>query len=162
MAGDTSAQPEHDRSVVPERGIPALLERFNQMWKEIDHAYHEAARRSGLSDCGFCVMYGLMCSAAPMPQKELSSDWQYSKQTVTSAVQQLERRGLIMIRLADGSRRDKVLELTEDGRSFVERNVRPIAVAEQTALEEIGEDNAELLIDLMRRYTSLLDQTIRQ
>lgn len=53
-------------------GQATLLERLNRTWKESDRIYHEVARRSGLSDCAFWVMYGLMGSGASLPQKELS------------------------------------------------------------------------------------------
>lgn len=141
---------------------PMLLERFNQMWKENDRIYHEVAWRSGLSDCAFWIMYGLMSAQAPMPQKDMSQAWQYSRQTVASALRQLERHGFIAVRLADGSRRDKVIELTEAGTAFVQRYVRPVAEAEREALERMGSGDADRLIGLMGRYTRLLDQTVHE
>lgn len=135
------------------------LERLNRIWKESDRIYHDVARRSGLSDCAFWIMYGLMNMDRPLPQKDMSQSWQYSRQTVASALRQLEERRLITVRLADGSRRDKVIELTDAGAEFVERYVAPVALAEQTALQGMGDD-AERLIDMMRLYVQLLDTSL--
>lgn len=135
------------------------LERLNQVWKESDRIYHDVARRTGLSDCAFWIMYGLMNMDRPLPQKNMSQSWQYSRQTVASALRQLEERRLITVRLADGSRRDKVIELTEAGAEFVERHVAPVALAERAALEGMGAD-AERLIDMMRIYVRRLSESL--
>lgn len=135
------------------------LERLNRIWKESDRIYHDVARRSRLSDCAFWIMYGLMNMDRPLPQKDMSQSWQYSRQTVASALRQLEERRLITVRLADGSRWDKVIELTDAGAEFVERYVAPVVLAEQTALQGMGDD-AERLIDMMRLYVQLLDTSL--
>ena len=135
-----------------------LLERLSQAWKESDRIYHEVARRSGLSDCAFWIMYGLMSAHRPLPQKDLSQSWQYSRQTVASALRLLEQRGYTVTRMADGSRRDKVIELTESGEEFVKRYVAPVAVAEQTALERMGQGEAERFVGMMAHYVRLLEE----
>ena len=137
----------------------SLLGRLNRTWKECDRIYHDVARRSGLSDCAFWIMYGLLNAGKPLPQKDMSQSWQYSRQTVASALRQLEGQGLITVRLADGSRRDKVIELTPSGTAFVSRHVAPTAVAEQSALEAMGSD-AERFIAMMAVYVDLLDSAI--
>lgn len=137
-----------------------LLERLNRKWKECDRIYHEVARRSGLSDCAFWIMYGLVCADGPLPQKNMSQAWQYSKQTVASALQQLERQGLIVVRLAEGSRRDKVIELTETGDAFCDRHVRPVLQSERQALQSMGTERADALIETMGHYLQLLSQVI--
>ncbi|MBM6699550.1 winged helix DNA-binding protein [Bifidobacterium pullorum subsp. saeculare] len=134
----------------------ALLERFNRTLRELDRVYHEMARTSGLSDCAFWTMYALYGAEEPLPQKEISQTWQYSKQTVASALQQLVRRGLVQVRLAEGSRRDKVIELTDEGLGFARRHLLPVAQAEQAALAGLGAEGAEELLDRLDGYTSLL------
>ena len=136
----------------------ALLERFNRTWRELDRVYHEVARGSGLSDCAFWTMYALAGSEDPLPQKAISQIWQYSKQTVASALQQLTGRGLVEVRLAEGSRRDKVIELTDAGQAFSERHVLPVARAEQTALAGLGAEGAEELLTRLGGYVRLLDE----
>lgn len=137
-----------------------LLERFNQMWKEIDRSYHEMARRSGLSDCAFWIMYSLGEANGSIHQKSMSKDWQYSRQTVASALRQLEGRELITVGLAEGSQRDKRIALTEAGGRFVARYIDPAMAAEQEALEQLGVEDSETLFALMRRYTKLLDESM--
>lgn len=135
------------------------LERLNQIWKESDRIYHDVARHSGLSDCAFWIMYGLMNMDRPLPQKEVSRSWRFSRQTVASALRQLEERRLITVRLADGSRRDKVIELTDAGTEFIERYVAPVILAEQGALQGMGDD-AERFIEMMGLYVRLLDESM--
>lgn len=61
------------------------------------------------------------------------------------------------MRLAEGSRRDKVIELTDAGREFVILHVAPVAAAETEALRNMGEDS-ERFVALMGRYVTALDQ----
>ena len=79
-----------------------LLERFNRSWKGIDRVYHEIARRSGLSDCAFWILYALRDAGTTMPQSDLSQVWLYSRQTVSSTLRQLEERDLITVEYATG------------------------------------------------------------
>lgn len=140
-------------------GQATVLERLNRTWKESDRIYHEVARRSGLSDCAFWVMYGLMGADRALPQKELSQTWMYSRQTVASALQQLRKLDLVAVRLAEGSRRDKVIKLTPAGRDFVTTHVAPVAAAETQALNDMGPDS-ERFVELMSRYVTALDHAV--
>ena len=138
----------------------SLMDRFNRMWRAIDRLYHEVARRSGLSDCAFWIMYGLAEAGEPILQRDLPQGLSYSRQTLASALQQLQRHGLIDVTLAEGSRRDKAVRLTAEGEDFVEREVAPVAAAERRSLAVMGTAEADRLIALMDRYTELLDQEI--
>lgn len=137
-----------------------LLERFNRSWKEIDRVYHEIARRSGLSDCAFWILYALKDARAPMLQNDLSQVWLYSRQTVSSTLRQLEERGLVDVRYASGSRRDKEIALTEQGMRFTDTYIEPAMAAEKQALTALGPDDSDTLLRVINRYAALLNQAV--
>lgn len=134
-----------------------LLERFNRSWKGIDRVYHEIARRSGLSDCAFWMLYVLREAGAAMPQNELSQIWLYSRQTVSSTLRQLEERGLITVGYASGSRREKQVDLTEDGARFAQTHIDPVMEMEKRALTALSEQERDAMLALIDRYTHLLN-----
>ncbi|HJG41141.1 MarR family winged helix-turn-helix transcriptional regulator [Bifidobacterium pullorum] len=137
-----------------------LLERFNRSWKEIDRVYHEIARRSGLSDCAFWILYALKDARAPMLQNDLSQVWLYSRQTVSSTLRQLEERELVDVRYASGSRRDKEIALTEQGVRFTDTYIEPAMAAEKQALTALGPDDSDTLPRVINRYAALLNQAV--
>ena len=136
-----------------------LLERFNRSWKGIDRVYHEIARRSGLSDCAFWILYALRDAGTTMLQNELSQVWLYSRQTVSSTLRQMEERGLVEVAYVPGSRRDKEISLTDDGRRFTETYVAP-AMAEEAALTALSPADRDMLITGIDRYAALLEAAV--
>ena len=102
-----------------------LLERFNRSWKGIDRVYHEIARRSGLSDCAFWILYALRDAGTDMPQNELSQVWLYSRQTVSSTLRQLEERGLINVQPGCADRRHRPIRGTAQRRDGGHMSPRP-------------------------------------
>lgn len=137
-----------------------LLERFNRSWKGIDRVYHEIARRSGLSDCAFWILYALRDAGTTMPQNELSQVWLYSRQTISSTLRQLEERGLISVQYAAGSRRDKQISLTEDGERFASTYIEPAMIAEKKALMALDGQDRDALIIGIDRYVGLLNDAM--
>ena len=137
-----------------------LLERFNRSWKGIDRVYHEIARRSGLSDCAFWILYALRDAGTAMPQNELSQVWLYSRQTVSSTLRQLEERGLINVQYAAGSRRDKQISLTDEGEHFTGVYIEPAMQAEKKSLLALDERDRDALIAGIDRYAGLLNDAM--
>ena len=95
-----------------------------------------------------------------MPQNELSQVWLYSRQTVSSTLRQLEERGLISVRYAAGSRRDKQISLTEDGERFTGVYIEPAMQAEKKALMALDAQDRDALIAGIDRYAGLLNDAM--
>lgn len=137
-----------------------LLERFNRSWKGIDRVYHEIARRSGLSDCAFWILYALRDAGTTMPQSDLSQVWLYSRQTVSSTLRQLEERDLTTVEYATGSRRDKQIGLTEAGARFAQIYIEPAMNAEKRALTALDERDRDMMFTLIDHYATLLNEAM--
>ena len=93
-----------------------LFDRFYKSWRGIEVAYEKIA-----SDCGVTtnVMYILTLlykNCEPMTQNELSKELHLSKQTVTSVVDSLEKRGWVTRSIDPNDRRNRIVTLTESGR----------------------------------------------
>lgn len=65
--------------------------------------------------------------------KNRTIEWFYSKQTINSAIKTLTARGFATLEFAEGSRKNKVVSLTEESRQFAERYALPALKAEQRA-----------------------------
>ena len=79
------------------------LREYNDSLKAIDDTYRAAARRFGLPECAFWILYTLRVERAPLTQSEICALQYQPKQTVHSALKRLEADGLL--KLAHGGNR---------------------------------------------------------
>lgn len=127
---------------------------INRMYKEEDDIYRRVARHSGLSDAAFWILYAMEMAQGPATQTEIGSTLVLSKQTINSALKQLEHSGHIC--LTDGPGRKKYLQLTQRGQALSDRAIRPTLEVERGAFLGLAEEERASLLALERKYLSLL------
>ena len=108
---------------------------FDRMLNGLDHIYSEFSRTCGLSDCAYWMLVDTSTAGGSIAVSRLTSEWFYSKQTINSAIKTLTARGLATLEFAEGSRKNKVVCLTDEGRRFAEHYALPADKAEQRAFE---------------------------
>lgn len=96
---------------------------FDRMLNGLDHIYSEFSRTCGLSDCAYWMLVDTSTAGGSIAVSRLTSEWFYSKQTINSAIKTLTARGLATLEFAEGSRKNKVVCLTDEG-----RRLRPSSV----------------------------------
>ena len=131
----------------------------NRLYKEEDDLYRRLARRSGLSDAAFWILYTMEIAQRPITQAEIGSMLILSKQTINSALKRLEQSG--QIRLTSGPGRKKYLQFTEQGRALADRAIRPALETERRAFQSLSPEERSGLLDLERRYVALLRQSAK-
>lgn len=127
---------------------------FNHICKQTDDLYRVLARRTGLSDSAFCVLYLLGAAEDGCLQKDICDWFWLSKQTVHSAVQQLEQDGLLVREAGPG--RDRRLLLTEAGQAFVRTHLYPVYQIEEAAFCDLSADERREMLRLMHQYITRL------
>lgn len=128
-----------------------LLNRYNQIYKETNEFYHHLARRFGLPDCAFWILYTVRESASPCTQAELCAILHLSRQTVNSAIQQLRREGYLDLLPAAG-RAGKPLALTAAGEELARGTVDRVFTVEEDALGHFSPEELEQFLALNRRF----------
>lgn len=119
------------------------LEKWNQLIKRQDELYHKYAKKCGLADAQFWVLYALCEAKQALCQNTFCENWCYSKQTVCAAVASLERSGLVYLSFAEGSRKQKDLHLTQQGEAFCDQYIRTLQSAEEKVLDQLTDDQRE-------------------
>lgn len=135
---------------------------YNQLLKNMDGLYHNAARQCGLSDSAFWVLYSIRENEGPCTQKELCESWFYSKQTVNSTLKQLEARGILKLELAPGNRKNKQIFLTEEGEKLAEEKILPLMRAEYRAFAGLDNEERRAFLNLTRKYIDQLRAEIHK
>lgn len=108
---------------------------FDRLLNGLDHIYSEFSRACGLSDCAYWMLVDTSTAGGSVAVSRLTSEWFYSKQTINSAIKTLKARGFATLEFAEGSRKNKVVRLTEAGMRFAEQYALPAQEAEQKAFE---------------------------
>ena len=74
--------------------LDARLKQYNDITKENDELYREAAKKFGLSVCEFWILYFLRVEYAKPMQSEICSSFYLPKQSIHSALKKLEADGI--------------------------------------------------------------------
>lgn len=129
------------------------LKRYNYLSSEITAVYHELSSKLGLPDSSMIVLYTICDNGDSCPLRDIVHNSGISKQTVNSALRKLEAEGIIYLEPADS--RNKIVCLTEQGKTLADRTARQIIDAENDIFSSWVPEDVEKYLELTERY--LLD-----
>ncbi len=145
-----------------EDSIQSKIVAYNQLTKELEELYQLYAKKSGLSETTLWILYCVHERQEPYTQKELCDIWSYSRQTINSALKNLETQGLIELVSLPENRKNKQLLLTASGKKLVNKIILPLVEAEKNAFIQLGEEDSRKFLSLTKRHTELLHMEINQ
>ncbi len=131
---------------------------FDRMLNGLDRIYSEFARTCGLSDCAYWMLVDTSTAGGSIAVSRLTSEWFYSKQTINSAIKALTARGFATLEFAEGSRKNKVVSLTEEGRRFAKRYAMPALKAEQRAFGALEPCEQREIMRLVGKFSHVLNE----
>ena len=129
---------------------------FDRLLNGLDHIYSEFSRACGLSDCAYWMLVDTSTAGGSIAVSRLTSEWFYSKQTINSAIKTLAARGFATLEFAEGSRKNKVVRLTEAGMRFAEQYALPAQEAEQQAFEVLEPWEQREIMRLIEKFSHAL------
>lgn len=129
---------------------------FDRMLNGLDHIYSEFSHTCGLSDCAYWMLVDTSTAGGSVAVSRLTSEWFYSKQTINSAIKTLTARGFATLEFAEGSRKNKVVCLTKEGRQFAERYALPAQKAEQRAFGALEPWEQREIMRLIGKFSQVL------
>lgn len=129
---------------------------YNREMKTLDDLYRTAARRCGLGECAFWVLYTLRFEKTAFTQADICEFLVEPKQTVNSALKKLVSAGLLTLRTGTDLRSKQIL-VTEEGDKFCKVHVDPVLEAEAGSLLAMGEEDRAAILRLTKRYRTLFE-----
>jgi DNA-binding MarR family transcriptional regulator len=124
------------------------------MYQEVDRLYYKLARGCGLSETAYWILYEIVMAGGSATQQAIAQTHSMSRQTVNSALKSLEQKGLVSISFAEGSRRSKVVKLTDAGQSLCDKRIVPGINAEKNAFDALPEQDRIEFVRLGREYAA--------
>ena len=134
---------------------------YNQLLKECDNIYHDAAARAGLSDCAFWILYSLHDADHTITQSEIGDNASMPRQTVNSALKKLEKDGYLTLEKING-KMGKAIQLTQQGVRFVEAHIVPVTAAEERACDFFPDTEKEAFLKTFRSLVGRLRAEISE
>lgn len=137
--------------------IQSELMEYNRLQKKLEDFYHNFAKICGLSDSVFWIIYSVIKRQEPYTQTELCSMWSFNKQTINTALKNLEADGIIRFEVLEKNRKNKQIFLTEKGIAFAQKTVIPFMDMEKRAFGSLDEEERKEFLYLTQKHLDLLN-----
>ena len=128
--------------------------------------YDEYAKRHGMLMKTLLVVnvlfYDSFYAKGGVTQTEICQRTFQSKQTVNLIIKNLLAESYVTVTEVPENKRNKIVQMTEAGRTWCEKVVRHITWAEDTAMSMFTVEEQKQLIDLSRTFTKNLTKLVNQ
>lgn len=125
----------------------------NQQWHLLNKAYEEYAKSIGMTYTSLnilCVIF----HTENCTQKKICERIYLPKQTVNNIITSFDKQNLIeMVELPE-DRRTKAIHLTKEGMKLANKVLPIINIAEENAMAQFSEEEAEMFITLLKKYVT--------
>lgn len=125
-----------------------FIRRYNGLYKENNGIYHRLARHFGLSDSAFWILYTLREAGGCVSQSQLCGDLYLSKQTVHSALKQLEQGGFLRLENLPNNRKNKQVRVTLQGEELLCQVADPVFAMEERAFLRLSPQQRQAVLEL--------------
>lgn len=129
------------------------LQLQNHCIKELNCLYRNVALSFRLSESAFWILYALSDPHKEYSQQSLCNEWFLPKQTVNSSIKCLLKKNLVYLEHVcfPCVKRQKVIHLTPEGKSFIDEKIENFKKAEWKAFSNLTEQEQDTFISLIQK-----------
>lgn len=143
-----------------EKKICSRIHHINYLNAELNALYHQASLKLGLTDSASIVLYTIYDNGDNCLLSDIYKQSGTSKQTVNSALRNLEKEGIIYLEQYSG--RAKKVVLTDTGKEYVQKTAARLFDAETAAFESWTEGEINAHIGFMEKYINSFREQIKK
>ena len=99
-----------------------------------------------------------LCEHGPACAQDLSRALHLPKQHVSRIVDAFARAGMVSVTPSTTDRRSKVIDVTDEGRSLIDRHVQESGERYLALIERLSDDERAELVDAMTRLIRLFEK----
>lgn len=130
--------------------ICSSIHRINYLNAELNALYHNASLKLGLTDSASIVLYTIYDNGGNCLLSDIYKQSGISKQTVNSAIRNLEKENIIFLKQHFG--RAKKVVLTDAGKEYAQKTVARLFDIEAAAFSSWTDDEINTHIGFMEKY----------
>lgn len=143
-----------------ETNICSRIHRINYLNAELDALYHHASLKLGLTDSASIVLYTIYDNGEDCLLSDIYKQSGVSKQTVNSAIRNLEKKHIIYLEQHSG--RAKKVVLTDTGKEYVQKTTARLFDAEAAAFASWTEKEINAHIGFMEKYIASFREQVEK
>lgn len=136
------------------------LQHYILLLSEIEATYHKANIQFGISDSYSIILYIIYVYGDNCPLHKIRYLSGLSKQTLNSAIKNMQQEGLADLRFIDG--KSKTLCLTPKGTDLMKKTVANIALAENDILSSWSAEEIRTYLQLTERFLTTLKEKVER
>lgn len=136
------------------------IHRINYLNAELNAVYHHASLKLGLTDSASIVLYTIYDNGEACLLSDIYKQSGVSKQTVNSAVRNLEKKNIIYLEQLSG--RSKKVVLTDIGKNYVKDTTARLFDAEAAAFASWTEEEINAHIGFTEKYVHSLREQVEK
>lgn len=95
-------------------------------------------------------------------QKEIVTNYQMPKQTVSSEITKLVKKNYILLIPDEKDKRAKVIVLTDEGRTYAKKLLEPMLAVNEKTVKRMGREKYKQMVSSMQEYARELEQVVRE
>jgi len=126
---------------------------------KISSGYSIWANKKGIDPFRLDIYSGLVNIENPT-QKLIAEKYYLPKQSVNNVVTGLVKKGMVSFKANPKDKREKIILLTKEGRSYLEECLKPENNLNKSVLKNLGKEKVEQLYKLLNEYGDELHKEI--
>lgn len=130
------------------------IRRLTLAMNKIDGAYYFFARKLGIKENTLAVLYAID-DGKPHSQKQICEEWLIPKTTISTIIKELTGLGIVCL-LPAGHTKEKTICLTDKGRRYVNKILKPVYEAERQAIESTFREFSPECVAAMEHFAKCL------
>lgn len=138
-----------------------VMKKLNRLGNQMDRAYHQAANVFGLSDCELDIFYSFSMDDRPRTLTELCEEIYQSKQTVSSAIQSMKKKGWISYETCEDKRK-KLILLTEAGVQKRKETADRLVQYDYESMQNVSDEDIRKLMVFIQKYHTNIRERYRR
>ncbi len=143
-----------------ERNVKKEILRNNQQFGKLNALYHKLSQFYDISDSESEILYYLVSSEKDVPIQEIIYFTCSPKQTVNSALRNMEKKEWITLRKIDS--KSKLVCLTKKGKKQAEQSVEKILDIEKELFLSINQEEVEKYLEFADKFNEKLEEKLNR
>lgn len=139
--------------------LPATKEysriRDNQM-----SIFENYARKNGMQSKALTILMWIYYNPNGITQQRITRKTYSTKQVVNATIKNFKDKGYIFFEENPEDKRTKVIQLTEDGRTYAASILDALEAAENAAMKELTAEEQDVLLRAGEKFTTALARNI--
>lgn len=133
-----------DQAIIKFRGL------YSRWSNDLNISYHEMLVFYTLREKGYCT------------QKQICDNYRLPKQTINNVITAMRKDGILIYDESHSTGREKAFILSDTGKQYAAPILTSLNAVEDRALELLGKEKLQILINLMLEYDHALYQAMEE